>query len=184
MKILGFREALLAAGLLLLAVPACAQMGGKPPGQPSGRSPVRPQSGKASPDIEAMFSHACYHGIEPGKDVCLKDGRSKGPPAVVLGPERATGDLDGDGAAETALLMTKNPGDPLQETYLVVAAWRGDRIVNLATTLLGNQVRVQSFTISGGKLRLQGSRSASARTAMMPVNLTFSLREGKLVQEM
>jgi hypothetical protein len=102
---------------------------------------------------------------------------------VVLGPERATGDLDGDGAAETALLMTKSPGDPLQETYLVIAAWRGDRIVNLATTRLGNQVRVTSFTISGGKVHLQGSRSASARTAMMPVNLVFSLREGKLVQE-
>jgi hypothetical protein len=182
MKILSFREALLAAGLLLLAVPACAQTG-KPPGQPSGKSPVRPQPGKASPDVESMIPHACYQGIEPEKDVCLKSGRSEGPPVVVLGPERATGDLDGDGVTETALLLTKNPGDPLQETYLAVAAWRGDRIVNMATTLLGNQVRVQSLTISGGKVHLQGSRSASARTAMMPVNLVFSLRDGKLVQE-
>jgi hypothetical protein len=182
MKILSFREALLAAGLLLLAVPACAQMG-KPPGQPPGKPPVRPQAGKASPDVEAMIPNACYKGIEPEKDICLKNGRSEGPPAVVLGPERATGDLDGDGAPETALLLTKNPGDPLQETYLVVAAWRGDRIVTQATALLGNQVRVQSFTISGGKIHLQGSRSASARTAMMPVNLTFSLRGGKLVEE-
>jgi hypothetical protein len=179
MKILGFREALLAAGLLLLAVPACAQMS-KPPG----KSPIRPQPGKASPDVEAMFRDACYKGIEPEKDVCLKNGRSEGPPVVVLGPERATGDLDGDGAPETALLLTKNPGDPLQQTYLVVAAWRGDRIATLASTLLGTQVRVQSFTISGGKLRLQGQRSASARTAMMPATLTYSLRDGKLVEEM
>lgn len=179
MTILGFRKALLAASLLLLAVPACAQTG-----KPSGRSPVIPQPGKASPDVESMFPNACYHGIEPDKEVCLKNGRSEGPPVVVLGPERATGDLDGDGAAETALLMTKNPGDPLQETYLVIAAWRGDRIVNIATTLLGNQVRVTSFTISGGKVHLQGSRSASARTAMMPADLVFSLREGKLAQEM
>ncbi|PYQ61716.1 MAG: hypothetical protein DMF53_14605, partial [Acidobacteria bacterium] len=107
-----------------------------------------------------------------------------GPPVVVLGPERATGDLDGDGAPETALLLTKNPGDPLQQAYLVVAAWRGDRIVTLATALLGYQVRAQSFTISGGKIHLQGSRSASARTAMMPAALTFSLRDGKLVEEM
>lgn len=166
MKILAFREALLAAALLLLAVPACAQMG------------------KPAHDVEAMLRHACYKGIEPEKDVCLKDGRSEGPPVVVLGAERATGDLDGDGASETALLLTKNPGDPLQQTYLVVAAWRGDRITTLATALLGTQVQVKSFTISGGKLHLQGSRSASARTAMMPVTLTFSLREGKLVEEM
>jgi hypothetical protein len=179
MKILAFREALLAVGLLLLAVPACAQMGKTP-----GKSPVRPQAGKASPDVESMIPHACYQGIEPDKDVCLKNGRSEGPPVVVLGPERATGDLDGDGAAETALLLTKNPKGPDQAVYLVIAAWRGDRIVNMATTRLGSQVRVQSFTISGGKVHLQGSRSASARTAMMPADLTFSLREGKLAQEM
>src|SRR5436305_15083077 len=107
MKILAFRETVLAAGLLLLAVPACAQMG-----KPAGKSPVRPQPGKASPDVEAMLQHACYKGIEPDKDVCLKNGRSEGPPVVVMGSERATGDLDGDGAPETALLPTKNPGDP------------------------------------------------------------------------
>ncbi len=179
MKILNFREALLAAGLLLLAVPACAQMSGKPPG----RSPIRPQPGKASPDIESMLSHACYQGIEPDKDVCLKDGRSEGPPAVVLGPERATGDLDGDGAPETALLLTKDPKGPEQAVYLVITAWRGDRIVTMATTLLGSQVRVQSFTISGGKVHIEGQRSASARTAMMPASLVFSLRAGKLVQD-
>ncbi|HEY3569404.1 MAG TPA: hypothetical protein VGP73_15845 [Thermoanaerobaculia bacterium] len=179
MKILGFRDALLLISLLLLAVPACAQTG-----KPAGKSPVRPQAGKASPEVEAMFPHACYKGIETDKDVCLKDGRSEGPPVVELRPERATGDLDGDGAPETALLLTKNPGDPLQQTYLVVAAWRGDRITTMATALLGTQVNVQSFTISGGKIHLQGNRSASARTAMMPVTLTYSLREGKLVEEM
>jgi hypothetical protein len=177
MKILGFREALFAASLLLLVLPACAQMG------PTGKSPVRPQPGKASPDVAAMIPDACYQGIEPDRDVCLKDGRSEGPPVVELGPERATGDLDGDGAPETALLLTKNPKGPDQAVYLVIAAWRGDRIVNLATTLLGSQVRAQSLTISGGKVHLEGNRSASARTAMMPVTLAFSLREGKLVQE-
>jgi hypothetical protein len=182
MKILKVREALLAASLLLLALPACAQTG-KPPGQPPGKPPVRPQPGKAAPGMDSMLSNACYKGIEPEKEVCLKDGRSEGPPAVVLAPETATGDLDGDGAPETAVLLVKNPGDPLQETYLAVVARRGDRVTTVATALLGNQVRVQSLTVSGGKIHLQGSRSASARTAMMPVNLVFSLREGKLVQE-
>jgi hypothetical protein len=165
MKILYVQEALLAAGLLLLALP------------------VFSQTGKPSPDIEPMLAHACYQGIEPGKDVCLKDGRSEGPPAVMMGPERATGDLDGDGVPETALLLTKDPKSPDQAVYLVIAAWRGDRIVNLATLRLGSQVNVRSFTISDGKVHLEGQRSASARTAMMPATLTFSLREGKLVQE-
>ena len=166
MKILNFQEALLAVGLLLLALP------------------VFPQPGKPSPDIESKLAHACYQGIEPGKDICLKDGRSEGPPAVVMGPERATGDLDGDGAPETALLLTKDPKSPDQAVYLVIAAWRGDRIVTMATLRLGSQVNVRSFTISGGKVHIEGQRSASARTAMMPASLAFSLREGKLVQEM
>jgi hypothetical protein len=174
MTILNLREALLASALLLVAMPACAQ---------GGRSPVRPQPGQASPDVASMIPNACYQGIEADKEVCLKNGRSEGPPVVELGPDRASGDLDGDGAPETALLLTRNPGDPQQETYLVLAAWRGDRIVTLATTRLGNQVRVKSFKISGGKVHLEGQRSASARTAMMPVSLSYSLRQGKLVED-
>ncbi len=180
MMIPHFRDALLAAGLLL-AIPACAQVG-KTPGK-SGQVADPAPGGKGSPDHEAMLSHACYSGIEPDKDVCLKDGRSEGPPVVELGTQRATGDLDGDGAPETALLLTKNPKSPDQTVYLVIAAWRGDRIVTLAATSLGSQVNVRSFTISGGKVELQGQRSASARTAMMPVTLRYSLQGGKLVEE-
>ena len=175
MKTLQIREALLGISLLLLGIPACAQ---------TGKPPVRPHSGNPSPEVGAMYANACFQGIEPGKEVCLKDGRSEGPPVVVLRPEKATGDLDGDGKPETALLLTKSPGDPLQEVYLAVVVSRNGRTVNLATALLGNQVRVQSFAISGGKLHLQGQRSASARTAMMPATMTFTLREGKLVEEM
>ncbi len=175
MTTLNSRKILIAGGLCLLA--ACSA------GAQANRQPVRPQSGKASPEVETMYPNACYQGIDPEKDVCLKNGRSEGPPVVVLGPERAMGDLDADGTPETAMLLTKDPGDPQQQVYLVIAAWKGDRIVNLATTLLGSQVKVKSMKVAGGKLYLDGSRSASARTAMMPVTLTFSLRQGKLIEE-
>lgn len=171
MKILNPRI-LLASGLLL-ALPACGQ---------TGRSPVRPQEGKPMPDVQAMFPNACYSGIDPQKDVCLKDGRSEGPPVVELGSQQATGDLDGDGAPETALLLTRNPKSPDQQVYLVIATWRGDRIATLATTPLGSSVSVSAFEIRDGQIHLEGQRSASARTAMMPVTLAFSLREGKLIE--
>lgn len=158
------RTRILLAGGLLLALPACAQ------------------TGKPRPDVEAMFPNACYSGIDPEKDVCLKDGRSAGPPVVELGPRRASGDLDGDGAPETALLLTRDPKSPDQQVYLVIAAWRGDRIATLATTPLGSSVNVSSFEIRDGQVRLEGQRSVSARTAMKPVSLAFALREGKLVE--
>jgi hypothetical protein len=155
---------ILLAGSLLLALPACAQ------------------TGKSRPDVEAMFPNACYSGIDPGEDVCLKDGRSAGPPGVELGPQRATGDLDGDGAPETALLLTRAPKSPDQQVYLVIAAWRGDRIATLATAPLGSSVRVSSFQILDGQVRIEGQRSASARTAMMPVSLAYTLKGGKLLE--
>jgi hypothetical protein len=176
MTILNSRKVLIAGGLCLLAACSADAQGNRQP-------PVRPQPGKASPEVETMYPNACYQGIDPEKDVCLKNGRSEGPPVVVLGPERAMGDLDADGTPETALLLTRDPGDPQQQVYLVIAAWKGDRIVNLATTLLGSQVKVKSLKVARGKLYLDGSRSASARTAVMPVTLTFSLRQGKLVEE-
>ena len=175
MTILNPRKILIAGGLCLLAACSADAQGN--------RQPVRPQPGKASPEVETMYPNACYQGIDPEKDICLKNGRSEGPPVVVLGAERAMGDLDADGSPETALLLTRDPGDPQQQVYLVIASWKGDRIATLATTLLGNQVKVKSFTVAGGKLHLEGSRSASARTAMMPVTLTFSLRQGKLIEE-
>jgi hypothetical protein len=175
MTIRNSRRFLITGGLCLLAAcPAVAQ---------ANRPAVRPQPGKASPEVETMYPNACYQGIDPEKDVCLKNGRSEGPPVVQLGPERAMGDLDGDGTPETALLLTKDPGDPQQQVYLVIAAWKGDRIVNLATTLLGYQVKVKALKVAGGKLYLDGSRSASAQTALMPVTLTYSLRQGQLVEE-
>ena len=176
MTIPNSRKILIAGGLCLLAACSADAQGNRQP-------PVRPQPGKASPEVETMYPNACYQGIDPEKDVCLKNGRSEGPPVVVLGPERGMGDLDADGTPETALLLTRDPGDPQQQVYLAVAAWRGDKIVNLATLLLGSQVKVKSLKVAGGKLYLDGSRSASARTAMMPVTLTFSLRQGKLIEE-
>lgn len=165
----------LAGGLLLAAaLPACAQTGG--------HSPVRPQEGKSMPDVQTMFPNACYSGIDPGKDVCLKDGRSEGPPVVELGPQRATGDLDGDGAPETALLLTVDPKSPGQQVYLVIAASRGDRIATLATAPLGSSVSVSAFEIRDGQVHIEGQRSASARTAMMPASLAYTLKEGKLVE--
>ena len=174
MTIFNPRKVLIAGGLCLLAACSADAQGN--------RQPVRPQPGKASPEVETMYPNACYQGIDPEKDVCLKNGRSEGPPVVVLGPERGMGDLDADGTPETALLLTGIPEIPSSRSISSSPPGRGtDR--QSGDHPAGQSGEGEVDEGAGGKLHLEGSRSASARTAMMPVTLTFSLRQGKLVEE-
>jgi len=184
----------LGALCLLLAGPAWAQTE-KPAEKPSGRLVVRPQPGEPGPTLDERFAHGCYHGIDPKDDICLKDGRWEGAPAaaagtavkptVVLSPRRESGDLDGDGVPETALLLTSEPGGSGSFVYLVIAAWRGDRVVDLATTLLGDRVRVRSLKITGGKLLVDVQQGAPGDPACCPTQLatrTFTLKAGQLTE--
>lgn len=187
--------------LALLAGPALAQTGKpieKPAEKPAGRLVVRPQPGEPGPTLDERFAHACYQGvnpIDPKEDTCLKDGRWEGTPAaaagtalkptVVLSPRRESGDLDGDGVPETALLLTSEPGGSGSFVYLVIAAWRGDRVVDLATTLLGDRVRVRSLKIAGGKLLVDIQQGAPGDPACCPTQLatrTFTLKGGQLAE--
>jgi hypothetical protein len=106
-------------------------------------------------------------------------------PTVVLSPRRESGDLDGDGVPETALVLTSEPGGSGSFVYLAIAAWRGDRVVNLATTLLGDRVRVRSLKIAGGKLLVDVQQGAPGDPACCPTQLatrTFTLKAGQLAE--
>lgn len=176
------RKALLAGGLCLFfaAGPALSQ---------TGRSPVRPHPGKPAPDADSMIPNACYHGIDPQNDVCLKDGRwqsedtsAYGNPAAIveLSPLKARGDLDGDGVPETALLLIWKSGGG-QLVYLAVAALRGDRIQNMATVPVGGQVHMRSLRIADGKILLGVANPGFG--GGQPATRAFTLREGRLVEE-
>ena len=62
---------------------------------------------------------------------------------------RVTGDLDGDGRPEAAVLLWKASGGSGVFTYLAIAADRGSTVGNVATALIGDREQVLSLAIVG-----------------------------------
>jgi len=162
---------------LLTGIPACA---------------TQPQ-GSPAPTADEV-ANLDYHGIdEAGGTVALRDGRWQGAPYTAEGASRprimivpgplAKGDLDGDGTAETAVLLSSSSGGSGTRSSIAIVARRGGRVRNVATRLLGDRVQVRSMTIEDGLLVLQVVRAGSADPACCPGELatcTWALQDGEL----
>ncbi|GEM_PF-1910910 len=64
----------------------------------------------------------------------------------------ATGDLNGDGLADTAFILTQNSGGSGTFFYVVAALVTGDGYKGTNAVLLGDRIAPQSTEIAGGKL--------------------------------
>jgi hypothetical protein len=115
----------------------------------------------ASPHIAAQIdpAQATYSGILDDA-VTLVDGRFEGAPFVadgasrpivtMLDSPRASGDLDGDGIAEEAVILTAQSGGSGTFVYLAVLAEGVNAADNLATVYVGDRVRVIELDIDSG----------------------------------
>jgi heat shock protein HslJ len=123
----------------------------------------------------------------------LEDGRWMGPPAtpgsvsrpiVALADEfRIAGDLDGDGADETVVLVTYRPGGTGSLSFLAVVARKDGALRNLATTPLGDRVQLRSARIDRGRLLVSAVRAGEKDAACCPGDLVeweWVLGEGRL----
>jgi heat shock protein HslJ len=109
------------------------------------------------------LGNATYHGIydEP---VTLTDGTFEGEPFEEGGASRPTvtlvddpvgyGDVTGDGQTEAAVLLAESSGGSGTFIYLAVVTAEDDQPVNLATTLLGDRVQVNSIQIEDNQIVL------------------------------
>lgn len=90
--------------------------------------------------------------------VQLQDGSYEGEPFAPGAASRPrvrlisellrTGDLDGDGKEEAAVLLLESSGGSGEFVYLAVVAQREGGLKNVATRLIGDRVKVRSFIIS------------------------------------
>ena len=138
-------------------------------------------------------SNATYVGIFK-YPVTLKNGKWIGkslavggasrPVAILMDGFKLTGDLNGDGAPETAVILSGNSGGSGVYYYLAVLEPRGNRLVNLATTLIGDRVQILGGVIREGKIELKVVRQGPDDPNCCPsqkVLRTWTLKGTKLV---
>jgi hypothetical protein len=107
-----------------------------------------------------VLQNAEYGGIYP-EPIQLMAGRYEGEPFVEGGASRptvafmepyASGDLDGDGVNDAAVLLVESSGGSGSFVYLAAVLNRDGRPENVATLLLGDRAQVQSLTIEAGQI--------------------------------
>ena len=140
------------------------------------------------------LANATYQGIyeEP---VTLTDGKYEGEPFVEGGASRPTvtlipgpiayGDLNGDGQAEAVVLLAESSGGSGTFVYLAVVANQDGQPVNVATTLLGDRVQVNSMQIENNQLVVDMVQAGPDDPMCCPsqqVIKTYELQGGQLVE--
>jgi heat shock protein HslJ len=137
-----------------------------------------------------------YKGIgEAGTPVTLTDGEWHGKPFVDDGAARPgvglvrdfrlTGDLSGDSAEETVVLLWSNSGGSGTFDYIaVVGRNKSSAPLNLATAALGDRVKIRSATIdAGGMIIIDTVQTGPDDAACCPgqnFKRTFLLTENTL----
>ena len=139
--------------------------------------------------------NATYSGIY-AHTITLKDGRWEGEPFIDGGASRPTvglvedfsltGDLDGDGEIERAVVLWENSGGTGKPNYLAVMGEKEGRLVNLSTTLIGDRVQLRAGRINNGKIELDVIQHGPDEPACCPsqkATRIWSLKGKELIQE-
>jgi META domain len=137
----------------------------------------------SGPPTLTELQNATYRGLkEAGGTFTLKDGRWEGEPytpggasrpSVSLAPGfRVTGDLDGDGAEEAVVVLAESSGGSGTFDYLAVVKRTASGIENLASTVLGDRVKIRSAHIEKGMLLVSVLRAGEDDPMCCPGELT------------
>jgi hypothetical protein len=140
------------------------------------------------------LNNASYYGILD-HPVTLTGGRFEGDPFVEGGAARpvvslmpepiAYGDINDDGQADAAVILVADMGGSGSFVYLAVVGTEAGETTNLATTLLGDRVQVQSVSIEDGQIEVRLLTQGPDDPACCPTLDTirvFSLQDIQLVE--
>ncbi len=96
-----------------------------------------------------------------------------------------TGDLDGDSQDELVVVLWESSGGSGTFYYLSVLGNSGSGCVNMATSLIGDRIRVEGGRICDGKVELDVLRPGPGDPACCPSQrgvMSWKLRHGRLVR--
>lgn len=140
-----------------------------------------------APSVAEARSLTCRGIALADGPVTLSDGKWAGPPYVEGGASRArveldpgviaSGDLDGDGDPESAVLVYSSGGGSGRFSDIAVLARRQGRVECLATRMLGDRVQLRSMKIEDGRLIVEVLRPGPGDPACCPrERATFTWR--------
>ena len=149
------------------------------------------------PSLEALRNLA-YQGVGQSfgdASVQLADGVFEGEPFVpgsamrpfveMLDDMTATGDLDGDGTDDAAVILMANSGGTGVFIYVAAVLQRPGGLENVATTMLGDRVNVERVSIDGGVIALDALGHGPDDAMCCPTQVlsaSFRLVDGFLVE--
>jgi hypothetical protein len=105
---------------------------------------------------------------------------------VRLGDTIATGDLNGDGVEDAAVILVADPGGSGTFSYVAAVVNQDGDLQGVASALLGDRIEIKSMTIRGGTIevtildRAPGEPMASPPT--IEVTLSYQLHGARLEQ--
>lgn len=174
--------------LVLVAGPSAPAVGQVGAGAASASSPA--------PVTAAEAAAATYRDLpDLAGPVTLVAGRWEGAPSVPGGAARPTvtmmrdlaaiGDLDGDGVAETAVLLAQAGGGSGEFVHVALLARRGSNVVHLGTAPLGDRVSVRRLAAEPRAIAIEVVQPSASDARCCPGDLatrTFEFRDGRLVE--
>jgi hypothetical protein len=132
---------------------------------------------KTGPITPEEAGGALYSGILE-KPVRLQNGKYEGEPFVEGGASKdvvtlaggffTSGDLDGDGSGEAAVILALNSGGSGTFLHLAVLSRKDGSLKNMATVRLGDRIKPKALGISGGELTLAALKHGPDDPACCP----------------
>lgn len=179
-------------GLSLILVLACGAR--DPSSRAATDDAIASDSAVTSPPTLAELADATFSGVAD-EPVTLTAGRWEGEPFVADGAARPaaglvrdfllTGDLDGDGDDESAVLLWTSSGGSGTFDYLAVADRVAGTLVNPGTAPLGDRVKVRAGRVEDGKIVLDVVQAGPEDAACCPGEMAtrvFELGEAGLTE--
>jgi hypothetical protein len=108
------------------------------------------------PDTLVVLQNTTY--TIGGKEITLVDGQYENQAeytSVMLVPPAATGDLNGDGVDDAAVILADNTGGTGTFEYLVPVIDEAGEMVSGEAVYLGDRVRIETMTIADGVITLE-----------------------------
>jgi len=168
---------------LWLGVAACSPAAG-PAEDPAPETPAA----AVVPDLEAA-GQATYVGVWDDAAVTLNGGRFEDTEnrqmAWLVSEISAAGDLDGDGAADLAVVVGENSGGSGSYVF-VTALLAGGEGEPLPVALVGDRVQLRSMVIESGEIRLDVVQAGEQDPMCCPGELAtrrWVVRDGALQEE-